>query len=224
MADSPDQPGRLGGRMAKDRAPRLLVFCVLVLAAAVLIVGAVDIFKLIARNSTPTTGPDLRLRFLEGVVRHQPEEYESRRELAFAYQQAGREREALREYGRVLKARPNDLASLYNTGLIHLGSSRRGKGEKALLRVLELAPTHSLAAKALGDQYAEAGDYRRVLAVVVPAMDAHPELADLQYLAGLAYEKTGQRSRAQSSYHRAVLLMPDMKAAERGLKRVGGVK
>ena len=54
-----------------------------------------------------------------------------------------------------------------------------------------------------------------------PAAEAHPELADLQYLLGLANEKLGDKAAAARYYQLAVRYAPDMVEAQEGLKRVG---
>jgi len=200
-------------------APRWLVALVIVLAVAVVGLGV-----LVARGAVlkgrQRTGGDLRLGLLEEGVQARPNDLALRRQLAFAYQLAGRDDDALREYDAVLSEDPRDLAALYNKGLVTLSAGRRAEGERILLRVLELAPSHSLAAKALGELYVESAQFERVVDVVVPAADAHPGLADLQYLAGLGYENTRRPLEAEERYGRALSLMPDLTEAQRGLERV----
>ena len=206
---------------APERIPMWLLATVLILLVAVLAVAALVATRLAVRASIAKDPEVVRMRILESAAKDRPDDITAHRQLAFAYQQAGRDRDALREYSKVLAIDPEDLAALFNSGEIYIGTGKGAKGEKSLLRVLELAPTHSLAAKSLAEYYAKLGKYDKALAVVVPAAQAHPELADLQCLQGLAYEKTGHASDALACYRRAQTLIPGMPEAREGLARLG---
>ena len=69
----------------------------------------------------------------------------------------------------------------------------------------------------LRNYYLDAKQYTRLLRVVAPAAAAHPDLADLQYLAGAGFQWTGQTRRAKASYGRALALVPSMAEAKRAL-------
>lgn len=208
------------GRTAGDHVPRWLVAIVAVLFVAVLAVGGLVAERAMIRKPVVATGPEMRVRILEDAVRQRPDDLDSRRQLAFAYQQAGRDREALREYEKVLDGNANDLAALYNTGVIFLETGREDEGERTLLRVLKRAPSHALVAKTLGEYYAESGEFGRVVDIAAPAADSHLDMADLQYLAGIGYERTGHPDEAEARYRRALSLVPDMAEARDGLKRL----
>ena len=98
------------------------------------------------------------------------------------------------------------------------------RAEESFWDVLEIDPTHVLAAKALGEYYAEKGTYKSLIQAVKPAAEAHPEMADLQYLLGMAYEKLGDKALAIEYYQRAVKYAPDMTEAQEGLARLGATK
>jgi tetratricopeptide (TPR) repeat protein len=207
-------------RTAADHVPRWLAAMVVFLFVAVLGVGGLVADRALMRKPVATTGPEMRVRILEDAVRQRPDDLDSRRQLAFAYQQVGRDREALREYERVLDGNASDLAALFNTGVIFLETGREDEGERSLLRVLKLAPSHALAAKTLGEYYAESGEFGRVVDIAAPAADSHLDMADLQYLAGFGYEKTGCPDEAEARYRRALSLVPDLAEARDGLKRL----
>ena len=141
--------------------------------------------------------------------------------LGYAYQSDGRYDKALEQYAIVLKANPRDTAALYNTGNIYFKLGVNDRAEKSMWAVLDIDPTHELAAKALGDYYAGKKQYKSLIATVKPAAEAHPELADLQYLLGMAHEKLGDAKTASAYYRRALKYAPDLTAAQEGLKRVG---
>ena len=201
-----------------------LTAVVVVLVVAVFGVGALVATRLVVLASMAKDPEVVRMRILEKDAKDRPGDTGAIRQLAFAYQQAGRNGDALREYGKVLAIDPHDLAALFNSGEIYLDTGKNSRGEKSLLKVVELAPTHSLAAKALAEYYSKSGKYDKALAVIAPAAQAHPELADLQCLQGLAYERTGRRSDALACYQRAWALIPGMPEAREGLSRLGATQ
>ena len=79
--------------------------------------------------------------------------------LGYAYQSDGRYDKALEQYAIVLKSNPRDTAALYNQGNVYFKLGVDDRGEKSMWEVLKIDPTHALAAKALGEHYA---DKRRV--------------------------------------------------------------
>jgi len=208
---------------AGDRAPRWLAITALVLSVVVLVVGGVVVATLL-RGRAATTSGDARIQILEQAVDARPEDVTSRRVLAFAYQQAGLNKQALKQYEEVLESEPEDQGALYNSGLLYLAAGKDRKGQERLTKLLRLAPSHTLAAKALAQSYAENEEYERVIDVALPAANAHPELADLQYLAGLGLERTGDAIAAKKRYERALKLVPEMSEAQAGLKRVEGAQ
>jgi tetratricopeptide (TPR) repeat protein len=142
-------------------------------------------------------------------------------QLGYAYQQAERYDEALAEYDRVLEVHEDDTAALYNKGVILLVLSREDEAEVVLWDVLEIEPEHVLAAKALGEYYAEQGHYRSLVEAVRPVVEANESAADLQYLLGLAYENLGRTDWAEARFRLALKYYPDMVEANDGLERLG---
>ncbi len=211
-------------RPAAGAAQWWLLACVVVLFVAVLVVGGLVANRLATRDLATARARDGRLPELERVVAERANDLDARLQLAYAYQQNSLYREALRQYKKVLSADPNNLAALYNTGVIQLQQGKDGAAEKSLARVLELAPQHALAAYALGRHYADTGDDERALAVALPAADTHPDDADLQYTAGLALENAGRFSEAAVRYEAALKLVPGMADAERAIKRLEGAR
>ncbi len=213
-----------GRHSVSAHAPRFLIAVVATLMILIAVVAGVIVNRVLVNDAAAQTGPGMRVAVLERGVRDDSEDVGTRRQLAFAYQQAGRPWDALRQYEEVLSREADDVASLYNSGLVRLSVGQTRMGEQSLRRVLEIAPTHALAAKSLGERYAEAGDFRRLLSAVAPAARAHPELADLQYLAGLGYEKAGDKTLAARHYRRALRLVPSMAEAKSGMTRLGPPK
>ncbi|HZL04392.1 MAG TPA: hypothetical protein VFE45_03050, partial [Coriobacteriia bacterium] len=107
-------------------------------------------------------------------------------------------------------------------GVCKIALGAGDSGEADLREVLDAAPGHPLAAKTLSDRLLERGEDAEALAILEPAILAHPELADLQYGAGLALERLGRRGEAEVRYRAALVTSPDMEDARLGLSRLEG--
>ena len=211
---SPDSSG-------DDRlVPVWLAILVLALLIALAVLGG---FLIREWTSGPPaeSAVDLEIERWEEVVRTEPGAPENHLRLGFAYQQAERWEDALEQYDLVLGSDPTDTAALYNKGVVYLETMRLSRAEETLWDVLELEPTHALAAKRLGEYYASLEQYRSLIEAVRPAAEARPEMADLQYLMGLAQENLGQDGEARTHYETALEYAPDMTEAREGLARLG---
>lgn len=201
--------------------PGWLAILVLLLLLAVVGVGGFVVRGFlddrVARDPVAAT-----IAATEREVASNPADNTARLNLAYAYQQAGRLDDALAQYDKVLANDPRDLASLYNKGVIAMAKGDKKAAEQWWWKVLEVDPTHALAAKSLGDYYAAGGHYRSLIEAVRPAVEAKPSLADLQYLMGVAYEKLGNVEWARERYRMALQYAPDMVEARRGYERLGG--
>ncbi|MBW6468578.1 MAG: tetratricopeptide repeat protein [Coriobacteriia bacterium] len=141
--------------------------------------------------------------------------------LAYAYQQAGRYDDALFTYDAVLEVLPVETAALYNRGVILFELGEDAAAAESLHSALEVNPGHVLSAAALGRHYIERGEYESVLDVVLPALDRRSGDADLHYLAGIAYERTGDLEQAEERYRLALAYYPEMREASDALARLG---
>lgn len=142
-------------------------------------------------------------------------------ELAYAYRQSGHPRQAIAQCDKVLKVEPNNTAALYNRAMSYRSLKKLESAEADLWDVLELEPDHTQAAIALGDIYSARRQYRSLLVAVRPVVEEHPEVAALQYLTGLAYEKTGRKDWAAVRYRMALDRDPNLSEARRALERLG---
>lgn len=203
----------------KDVVPVWLAILVLVLLLAVMVAGGWLLRGVLGGGTTDEA--ELEIREKRARVEAAPEDMHARLELAFAYQQAQRYREAIDNYDIVLAEDPRDTAALYNKGMIHLELDLEDSAEAHLWDVLEIDPGHVLAASALGEMYAERGHYRSLVEAVRPVVETNPSAADLQYLMGLAYENLGRADWAEARYRLALKYVPDMPEAHEGLERLG---
>jgi len=212
----------LGGSATQDNfVPLWLVVLVLLLLLAVMGVGGFVIRGVMAGERPAVTREQLEVASWLKQIKARPSDPQLHLGLGYAYQQAGRYRKAIAEYEVVLKANPRDTAALYNRGVSYLLLDS-GKDAKASWQaVLKVDATHALAAKALGEYYVDQRDYRSLVAVVTPAVQAHPEMADLQYLLGFGYEKQAEPKLAIAHYRLALTYTPGMTDARDGLKRLG---
>ncbi len=218
MTDPHTEPA--GEVSSDDLVPGWLAALVLVLLLAVVGLGGFLARGLISEpRATSPQQREVDTRLAE--VTADPADPRARLALGYAYQQAGRYDEALAEYEAVLEIVPTDTAALYNTGVIHLELGQATEAEEVLWEVLEVNPEHVLAAKVLGEHYAEKGHYRSLLEAVRPAAQANESSADLQYLMGLAYENLGRADWAEARYRLALRYYPDMTGARDGLERLG---
>lgn len=202
-----------------DAIPLWLAALVLVLLLAVMLAGGWMLRG--AFDGSSTNESQLEIREKEARVEAAPEDMLARLELAFAYQQAQRYREAIENYDVVLAEDPRDTAALYNKGVIYIELDLEDRAEDHLWDVLEVDPGHVLAASALGRMYADRGHYRSLLEAVRPVVEVNPSAADLQYLVGLAYENLGRKDWAAARYRLALKYVPDMEEAREGLDRLG---
>jgi len=155
------------------------------------------------------------------AVRRDSDDIPARLALAYAYQVDRQWDLALKQYDYVIRRDPGNTAALYQQGVIYIDLGLGKEAEVSLWKVLDLEPEHVQAASALGRYYVGLEQYRSVATVVRPAVLAHPDSAELQYLIGLAYEKLGERQWAVDRYRLALQAAPDFTEAHAGLLRLG---
>lgn len=204
-----------------DMVPAWLAVLVLVLLLSVMAVGGYVIRGVVDGRVRVSSPEDLRINQARKQLRSDPGNLEVRLQLAYAYQQSGRLDSALSEYEKVLESDAQNTAALYNEGIVYLRLGVQDRAEKRFWDVLKVEPTHELAAKELGAMYAERKQFRSLIRAVRPVVAARPELADLQYLMGVAYENLGRAEWAEARYRLALKYAPDMQEAREALVRMG---
>lgn len=201
--------------------PVWLAVLVLVLLLAVMGVGGFALRGLMDRPQRAESGAALDVAKWEDAVKLNADDLEAHLNLAFAYQQVERYDDALAQYDFVLERTPADTAALFNKGVVLRALDRDDEAEAVWWDALEADPGHVLAAKSLGELYADQREYRSLIEAVRPVVQQHESSADLQYLMGLAYENLGNRQWARARYELALKYYPDMKEAREGLDRLG---
>lgn len=199
--------------------PAWLAVLVLVLLLSVMALGGYVIRGFVAGDRRAVTPEQVEIEKWSKQVKADPENIDAVLGLGYAYQQAGNYDRALEQYDAAIELDDKSTAALYNRGIVlrELGLSK--ESERAFWDVLEVQPDHALAAKALGEYYKSKGQYRSLVRAVRPVVQEHPEMADLQYLMGVAYENLGRNDWASARYKLALTYAPDLKEAREGLRR-----
>lgn len=205
-----------GGRPAHGRLAALVAL----LAVAVVAVGGYLAFRMAERNAAVDPA-EVAIEKWQQAAKASPDDAATLTSLGYAYQEAGRYEEALREYDRALTLDPKNLAALYNRTVVLRELGRDADADAGLTALLAIAPDHVLAAKALGERYVAQGRYAEALRVLEPAIRANPRYADMQYLAGYACERLGRAEDAAAHYREALRYAPEMPEPSAGLERLG---
>jgi tetratricopeptide (TPR) repeat protein len=208
---------------AENLVPAWLAALVLALLLSVAAVGGFLIRGMLVEDTPPTPAEVAVDEFAE-QVEQDPNDPEALLGLAYALQQEGDLEGALSGYDRVLELDPGNPGALYNKGTALLALDRGKEAEEVLWDVLETAPDHVLAAKALGEYYISKSHYKSALMALEPVAKARPEFADLQYLSGYACEQLGLFDIAISYYRGALEYVPDHADAREGLARLGAAQ
>lgn len=204
----------------EDLVPGWLALLVLVLLLAVVGVAGFVLRGVFTQDevASPTR---YAVEEWKAKVDQSPDDVESILGLGYAYQQDGDYAKALDQYNAVLERDAENLAAMYNKGVVLLELGETKQAEEALWAVLKVAPDHALAAKTLGQLYVDQKHYKSTLVAVDPVVEARPELADLQYLSGFANEQLGNKDVAIERYQAALKYSPDLLEARDGLRRLG---
>jgi len=206
-----------------DLIPGWLALLVLVLLLAVAGLGGYLIRGALTdtRIETPS---QLAVEDLQEQAEANPGDPEALLALGYAYQQDGRYEDALELYATVLELDAGNTGALYNKA-VTLGALKRPKeAEEAYWDVLEVAPDHALAAKALGELYVAKKQYKSALVALEPVIESRPQYADLQYLAGYSCEQLGITETAITYYRGALTYDPNYQDAKDGLARLGATE
>ena len=179
-----------------------------------------------ARPAAPYSPQEIEIRTWTAASRGEPQRPQAHLGLGYAYQSDGRYDKALEQYEIVLKSDPQDTAALYNRGNdLSSSSASDERAEKSMWEVLDVDPTHVLAAKALGEYYAAQGRVqvadrggqargRGASGAGRPAVPARPGVR----------EARRRRRGGRATTGAALKYAPDLTEAQEGLKRVGAGK
>lgn len=117
--------------------------------------------------------------------------------------------EAITEYIRALRARPNDPDLHYQLAVIYRKKKLFQNAVSELERTLELSPNHFKALLLLGNTYGEdARDHRKAIEYYGRAVELAPDYPDLRNNLGNAYRFIGENEKAVEQFEKAIDLNP----------------
>ena len=219
MSDSPARPV-----VPQDphghHAPLWLVVLVAALAVCVLAAGVYAYTLSRAPERRQSALDQLRVDTAQAQVTSTKGSAASHLQLAYAYQRAGNYSRARREYAVVLSADPRNTAAEFNLGQIDELEGDTRAAAKHYRTALSIDQGNELAAKQLAIiEYANQ-DWKGLLGTLEPAVAASPDMSDLRFLLGVAYEKSGQRKKAIAEYKMALRFTPNLREAKAALARL----
>jgi tetratricopeptide (TPR) repeat protein len=137
----------------------------------------------------------------------------------WAYEQMGKQMDAVREYNEAARLVRNDVEKLIE---ISCTLGRLGMYEdalRALKKGLSINPKSAGVYYSLGWIYDKSGRDKESLEAYQQAVNLNPKDADNRYALGWTYEKLGRRQEALREFKEAVRLKPDHRNATDAVRR-----
>jgi len=129
-----------------------------------------------------------------------PDHVQANLNLATAYLQGGRFKEAEQKLIYLYALKPNDCKTLFNLGLLLYQMEEFPSAEVKLKRLLELDPLHLEANLLLGSVYEERGEIRKALESYLKAYQINSLDPDVLYHLGRVWDIAGEQSKAVKYY------------------------
>lgn len=140
---------------------------------------------------------DGAIRAYSRLLELNPDHVEARSNLGAAYARLGDYAAAIREYQRALELDPANIAVRFNLGLALYHSAQIREAAAEFSRVVTAQPDHRNAAVLLADCHLRMGDNKKVVELLRPLRDKHPDDRALLYLLGTALIRDGQPEQGQ---------------------------
>ena len=135
---------------------------------------------------------------------------------------SGKADEALAEFERALRLDPYNVQALSGRGLIHQGEKRHAEAIADFTAVHGLVPQRADPLVGRASSYLALDKVKEATLDLDEAVQSEPNNAQAWSVRGLAYERLGDKSKAATSYNRALAIRPRDDVARGGLARVGG--
>jgi tetratricopeptide (TPR) repeat protein len=135
---------------------------------------------------------------------------------------SGKTEEALAEFDRSLALDPYNVQALYGRGMIHQGDRQHEQAIADFTAANGLTPQRIEPLLARATSYLAIDRTKEAASDLDEAVQADPASAQAWTARGAAYERLGDKTRAFTSYGRALALRPGDEAARSGLARTGG--
>jgi tetratricopeptide (TPR) repeat protein len=177
------------------RAVPLLLLCLSALLYAQSARSPQDVLKE-AESAQQAGNFDLAIKDYQLILAHYPNITELRSNLGAAFASAGRYTEAIAEYQRSLKLKPNPQVRL-NLALAYYKAGDLTRAVATLKTVHQEAPSNLQVVTLLADCYLRLGQNKDVVALLTPLEQADPNNEALIYLLGTALVRDNQPEKGQ---------------------------
>jgi tetratricopeptide (TPR) repeat protein len=181
---------------------RYPVLKIAVPAAIVFVLGAMTV----ARN--PVFADNITL--WQDAVSKSPDKARAHFDLGAAYQNAQRPLDALAEYEKTIRLKPDVYAAYSNVAAIELDHGRLDQAEETLLDVTRLAPDYTDGFINLAVLYLRRQNPDKALETLKRALETNPESFAAYFNQGEAFTLKGDFNDAIESYKEAIHLRPDI--------------
>jgi Tfp pilus assembly protein PilF len=135
---------------------------------------------------------------------------------------SGKTEEALGEFDKAIALDPHYAEALYDRGLLYQGEKQHQLAIDDFSSASGLTPQRAEPLLGRAISYLALDRIKEAAADLDEAAQADPNSAQIWTTRGLAYERLGDKTRAASSYSRAIGIRPKDEAARNGFARVGG--
>jgi predicted CXXCH cytochrome family protein len=158
-------------------------------------------------------------RLQEAIEKHKPGRAEFYFELAKAYSESGRLREAVPFYQQALQRDPEFWPALHRFGLALAQLGSLEESANALERARESAPTVAVLSNDLGLTYLRQGLLEEAIRAFREALAVDPDLPDAYNNLGGALHQQGDVAGAEQAFREAIRHQPDSAAAHDNLAK-----
>ncbi|MFB3907436.1 MAG: tetratricopeptide repeat protein [Candidatus Eisenbacteria bacterium] len=160
---------------------------------------------------------------LEKAVALRPGDEAAHLNLGYAYGQAGRSEEAVREYRFYLDRHPDDTLVLNLIGYNCLAAGDATASLPYFQRYAQLAPEDPNSHDSLGEGYLSAGRIEEAAREYETAVRLNADFSNSHFMLGTIYERLGRTEQAIASFERFLELVPSgpqAAEAQAGLERL----
>ena len=179
--------------------------------------------QVLPHNFDPKSG-DPRMILQTVMARHDvekdPDDFESRYNLAAMLQAHGEIDDAIKHYEVALRLRPRDSTANNALGAALIASGRQAQAVPYLRKAIEIAPDSFDAHYNLGSALVSAGDLLAAAVEFRTAVRLNPNDADAHADLGSALAELGQFAEAKNEFERALAINPAHTLARENLEQL----
>ncbi len=147
--------------------------------------------------------------------RNSPDEVDTCLKLGNVYANSGRLEDALKEYEKAIKVRPNNARLYCAMGNAYQRRGEIDEAEKAYRKAIGISPQYLKAHESLAWVYEKKGEKEKAIKSIKEAVKISPKNPDRLIKLGKALLNTGRREEAKEAFDQAVKIDPDSAAGRR---------